>query len=402
MPTFIYHATTPEGQPTQGTVEAATLELAKAAVAERGFQGAMLTEQKPPAWFEIPVTLFNRVPEIEKVIFSRQLSVLVGAKVPLVQSLRTVANQTASEAMRKVVADLASEVEGGATLSAAMADHPKVFPAFASSLIESGETTGRLDEVLNYLADQQEKDHDLKKKVQGAMFYPAFILVGLVVVGTIMMVFVIPKLTSILTESGAKLPFATRLLISVSNFFASYIIALIILVAALIVGAQFALRVPEMRRKFDWFRLHLPIVGPIWQRLALVRFSRSMRTLLLGGVTVPESLRTAAYAAGNAYLRDVILKSAKDVEDGHSVSVTFAETRVVPKMVPQMMAVGEETGKLAEILGRLSDFYTREVDALVGGLVTVIEPVIIVVIGVAVGFMVSAIILPMYNLADQF
>ncbi len=402
MPTYIYHATDAAGNSVTGTVEAATFELAEAAVKDKGLVSPTLTEQKPPSFFEAPLRGWSRVRELDKVVFARQLSVLVGAQVPLVAALRTVANQTSSEAMRLVVVDLANEVEGGLSFSVAMGNHPKVFPEFASALVQSGETTGRLEEVLNYLADQQEKDHDLRKKIQGAMFYPAFILSGLVVVGIVMMVFVIPKLTGILTESGAKLPLATRVLISVSNFFASYIIGLLILVVVALLGARFALKLPEVRRRFDWMRLYLPVVGQIWRRLSLIRFCRSMRTLVLGGVPVPEALRTSAHAMGNAYLSGVVTRAAREVEDGASVSVTLSETKLIPKMVPQMMAVGEETGKLGEILGRLSDFYTREVDAEVAGLVTVIEPIIIVVIGVAVGFMVSAIILPMYNLANQF
>lgn len=349
-----------------------------------------------------PVKLLRRIPSLDKVVFARQLSVLIGAKVPLVSALRTVANQTASEAMRAVVSDLEREVEGGASLSQAMARHPDVFPDFTSNLVASGETTGRLDEVLNYLADQQEKDHDLKKKIQGAMFYPAFIVSGLIVVGIIMMVFVIPKLTTILTESGAKLPVATRVLISVSNFFVSYTIALVVLVVAAGIGLRYALKLPEFRRRYDYLRLRAPVFGGIWRRLALVRFSRSMRTLLEGGVDVPAALRTSAEVVGNAYLRDVIQKSAKDVADGRGISASFSSSKIIPRMVPQMMGVGEETGKLGEILGRLADFYTREIDAEVSGLVTVIEPAIIVVIGVAVGFMVAAIILPMYQLANQF
>lgn len=402
MPTFTYQATDEQGNAITGTVEAATLELAQAAVRDKGFADAVLTEQRQVSVFESPLRFWQHIPLTDKVIFSRQLSVLIGAKVPLVTALRTVGNQTASAPMREVVQDLAQEVEGGAPLSAAMSHHPKVFPEFASNLVASGESTGRLDEVLNYMADQQEKDYDLKKKVQGAMFYPAFIVSGLLVVGIIMMVFVIPKLTGILTESGGKLPFATRLLVGTSKFFVRYTIILIGLVVAALVGFRFSLRLPEVRRHFDHARLRAPVFGGITRRMALVRFSRSMRTLLDGGVDVPSALRTSADVVGNSYLRAVIKKSAQDVADGHGISASFSGVKVIPKMVPQMMSVGEETGKLGEILGRLAEFYTREIDAEVAGLVTVIEPIIIVIIGAAVGFMVAAIIMPMYQLANQF
>src|SRR5512142_2262364 len=217
MPRYDYTARDPQGNPIQGLVEAETVDIATDALKDRGLFVLSLEEHKESALeFEIP--FFNKIPIKELVIFSRQFSVLMGAKVPLVQALKTVAKQTNHPRLRRMVLDVANEVETGTSLSVAMAKHPKAFSSFFVNMIRSGETTGRLEDVMNYLADQMERDFDLMTKIKGAMIYPIFIIIGLVIVGFVMMVFVVPKLTATLKESGATLPWTTNLLIGTSSF----------------------------------------------------------------------------------------------------------------------------------------------------------------------------------------
>lgn len=402
MPLFSYKAQDKTGAAIQGTVEAASREIAETSLKDRGFSATSIEEKAAPALFSLELPFFSRVPIKDIVIFTRQFAVLAGAKVPMVQALRTVARQTANPRFQRIVAEAASEVEAGTALSVALAAHPEAFSAFFVNIIKSGETTGKLEDVMNYLADQMERDYDLMQKIKGAMTYPIFIMVGLVIVGFVMMAFVVPKLTGTLAESGAELPWTTKLLIGVSGFFASYAVHLVVAAVAAGFGFQYWVRTPEGKRIWDRLILSAPLFGPILQRIYIVRFTRSMQTLLTGGVDIPGSLEVVADIVGNAHYRRLIIETKKEVSDGHSITTVFQRDAIVPTMVPQMMGVGEETGRLSEVLSRLTDFYSRELQNRVQNLVSAIEPLIMIVMGLAVGIMVSAIILPMFNLAAAF
>lgn len=400
MPLYDYVGRNRSGQEVRGVVNADTEDLAVAALAERGILDASIAAHVREATVESLLERLRRVSRRDVVILSRQLSVLVSANVPLVQSLRALVGQTVNPRLREVVVAVADEVEAGAKLSDAMGQH-RVFSDFMVNMIRSGETSGRLAEVLEYLADQEEKDYDLTAKIRGAMMYPGFIIVGLSVVGFIMVTWVLPKLTDVLAETGAELPLSTRILIALSSFFRSYWWLVLLAVAAVVVGARMALRQPLGRALWDGFKIRMPVFGGLFKRIALVRFARSMETLLVGGVDEVTALGIAANVVGNATYKDLILRTQKEVEDGNSIVTVMSGNAAVPAMLSQMLAVGEETGRLQEVLRRLGDFYNREIENLVGSLVTLIEPLIMVVMGVAVGVMVAAVILPMYNIANS-
>lgn len=344
----------------------------------------------------------NRIPPRELVIFSRQLSVMISADVPIVQALKVLVRQTANHNLKTVVANLAADVEGGTKFSAALARYPDAFSDFFINIVRSGETTGKLDEVLDYLATQQERDYDLSSKIKGAMIYPAFILCGLIVVGIVMMIFVIPKLTDILQESGATLPLSTRILIGTSSIMKNYWWALLISLAGLIGGLRYLITFPLGRKYWDTLKIRLPVFGQLFRRIYMVRFTRGLSTLLTGGVEMVGSLKIAGAIVGNAVYRDLIAQTVREVEDGNPITTVFARSKEIPVMVTQMLGIGEQTGKIDAILARLTDFYTREIENMVRNLTTLMEPLIMLFMGVAVGIMVSAVILPMYNLAAQF
>lgn len=397
---FDYKAKTQDGKIVEGVVDAAHEEMAKGLVKERGFEPLSITAHKR-SLLTANITFLSRVSLKEVTIWARQLSVMVSANLPIVQALKTLANQATNPLMRTVLVECARDVEGGARLSQALGKHPKVFSNFFVHMVRSGETSGRLDEVLNYLADQQEKDYDLVTKIKGAMTYPIFILSGLFVVGFIMMTFVIPKLTAVIAESGAKLPWTTRLLIAVSGFMTKFWwVVLVLLVVALVAFFQM-LKTKRGRTLFDTAKLHIPIFGTLFSRIYLVRFCRSLSTLMVGGVPLAQSLAIVAEVVGNSVFKDMVLETAKAVRDGHPLTEIFSKRKAFPPMASEMLATGERTGKLEDILARLSTFYSREIDNLVTNMVSLIEPMIMVLMGLAVGVMVSAIILPMYNLANQ-
>ena len=401
MPLFSYKARDKENKVTEGLVEAETESGAAEILRERGLDILSLEEKKEIIGFLRYLKFLQRVSAKDIIIFSRQLSVMVSANVPIVQALRILVKQTTSNTLKSIVTGLADEVEGGAKLSSALSRHPEIFDDFFINIIRSGETSGKLDEVLEYLADQKEKDYDLMSKIRGAMIYPVFIVGGLIAVGVVMMIFVIPKLTSILIETGAELPLTTKALIATSNILSNYWWLILIILAGLIVGLKFYISVPAGRYRWDYIKIKLPVFGKLFQRIYLIRFTRSLSTLLKGGVDLLTSLRIVSGVVANAVYKDLIEKTAKEVEDGNPVSTVFIKSKEVPIMVSQMMAIGEQTGKIEEVLDRISDFYSRELSNLVNNLVTALEPLIMLVMGIAVGLMVVAVIVPMFNLANS-
>ncbi|MCG2701354.1 type II secretion system F family protein [Candidatus Parcubacteria bacterium] len=400
MPNFKYKALNRNGEVVGGLAEAVNQDKAAEALQEKEYSIIFIKEITVVGKIHIP--FINRIKAKDIAIFSRQFSVMMSANVAMVQSLRILVNQTANSKLKLVISEIAEDVDSGSKLSDAFAKRPKVFSNFYISVVKSGETSGKLDEVLNYLADEMEKDYDMMSKIRGAMIYPIFVFFGLSAVGVIMMVYVVPKLTDILTESGAELPFATKVLIGTSGLMSDYWWMIILILAGLAEGVRFYVSRPFGRKQLDFLKLKLPIFGKLFQRIYIVRFTRSMHTLIIGGVTIISSLKIAADVVDNRVYYDLIHQTIKEVEDGNSISSIFMKNKAVPIMVSQMISVGERTGKLDIILERLTDFYAREIDNIVSNLMTLMEPLIMIVIGAAVGMMVAAIILPMYNMAGQF
>jgi len=402
MPFFEYKAKNSQGQIFKGKVEAPSQGAVIQMLSEKEMFPLTIKTVRESKDFFANIDFLNKVGAKDLVLLSRQLSVMKSANLPIVQSLHILEKQTENPKLKVIVAEIADEVDGGAKLSQAMSNYPKVFSDFFISVVRSGETSGRLDEVLNYLADQQEKDYDLMSKIKGAMIYPAFIVGGLAVVGVIMMVFVVPKLTDILAETGQELPMATKLLIGTSKAMSHYWWLLLVGLVAVIFGFRSYIGTRHGGLLFDVLKIKMPIFGKLFQKIYLVRFTRSMATLLAGGVPLVDSLRVTSDIVGNKVYQDIIDRTVREVEDGNPVSTIFLQSKDVPAMVSRMMSVGEQTGYMDKVLEKLTDFYAREIDNLVTNLVSLIEPLIMVVLGVAVGVMVAAIIMPMYNMASGF
>ncbi len=401
MPIFSYKVKDARGAQLDGAVEAVDETQASEVLRERGYQVISVIAREEPSVGNMRFTFLQRVTPKDVVVFSRQLSVMVGASVAIVRALRTSARQTSNSKLRAIVLDIANEVEGGVRLSEAFNKHPRVFGSFYVNMIRSGETTGKLDDVLLYLAEQQEKDYDLRQRVRGAMTYPIFVLAMLFAVGTVMMIFVVPKLTAVLSESGVGLPVSTRILIAVSDVFVNFWYLIVGGVLGAVLGVRAAYRTPVGRRIFDGFVLRLPVFGSLLRRIYMTRITHSLSTLIEGGVDMVTSLKIVSGIVGNEVYRETLVRTVQEVAAGNSMTTVWKGNKAIPDMVTQMVAVGEESGKLQQVLERLTDFYTREVNASVANLSTAIEPIIMVVMGVAVGGLVSAIILPMYTLAQQ-
>ena len=400
MSLFSYEAKDLEGRALKGMIDAASHEAAVEILTDKGLTPITVEERKVNRFQFLFGNQLSRIKIKDIVVLSRQLSVMASATVPIVQALRILEKQTTNPKLKVIISEIADEVEGGAKFSSTLAKYPEVFSYFYINMVARGETSCKLDEVLNYLADEQEKNYDMISKIRGAMIYPAFILGGLLLVGAVMMIFVVPKLTSILVESGVALPLSTRILIGFSNFLRNFWWLFGMMLVGGGIGFRFGVKTPQGKHLWHLIQLKIPVVGTIYQNIYLVRFTRSMYTLIVGGVPLTRSLAIVSDVVGNAVFKDIIDQTIKEVEDGNSIATVFSQSKVIPSMVSQMMIVGEKTGRLEEVFKRLSDFYTREANNLVANLVTLLEPMVMLVMGVSVGFMVSAILLPMYRLSS--
>lgn len=399
MPYFRYKAKDQNKLDDEGIIQAASENVAANILTDQGYTILKLEEEKPTPW-ERFLSLFNRVKSKDLVIFTRQLAVIISATIPLVKGLRIIVKQTENTTLKEIISEAADDVEGGAKLSSALSRHPEVFSDFFINIVRSGETSGKLDEVLNFLADQQERDYDLQTKIKGEMFYPAFILVSLFIVGILMMVKVVPELTKVVAESGVEMPLATKMLIATSDFLVSFWWTLILAAVFLVVGYNYARHTEKGRHILDNLKLKIPVLGPLFQKVVFVRFASSLNTLNAGGVPLTRSLYIVSDVVDNYVYRDIILETAKEVEDGNSVASVFTQSALVPPMVSQMLSLGEKTGRIDEILAKIAQFYSREVENGISALVKLIEPIILLIIGLAVGVMIAAIILPIYSVAS--
>ncbi len=397
---FRYEATDNQGAKKIGLVEATNSQEAAALLKDNGLNLLSLQVTSVKKGFNIP--FLNRISLKDLVVFARQFSIMIGAGVAMVQALRILVNQTENPNLKKIIAEIADEVDGGAPLSDCLAKRPKVFSQFFISVIKSGERSGKLDDVLSYLADEIGKDYDMTSKIRGAMIYPAVVICAMFAIGLVMMIFVLPKLMDVLTETGTALPLATRILIGISNFLTGYWWIVLAFLVAAIFALRIVLKSKPGRIVFDGLILRVPVFGKLFQKILLVRFCRSMNTLLIGGVSIENSLSIAGDVVSNMTYQSLVEKTIRAVEDGNSISMVFLESSLVPKMVAYMMQVGEETGKLDLVFSKVAEFYSREVDNMLANMMSLLEPLVMILIGVGVGVMVAAVIMPMYSMVGNF
>ena len=396
MAVYTYKAKTKEHQTLSGTLESVSLDAAADSLMEKGLAIIALREYRLPIWSR-KVQPHRRVKSRDIVVFFRQLSVLISASVPIVQSMRVLTNQVSSPTLRRAIGEIANEVDAGAKLSVAMAKYPHVFSQLHRSLIQTGETSGKLDEIMDYLATQEENNYELMSRIKGSMAYPAVVVLLLLCVSVFVVVVIIPQLTQILTETGAELPLPTKILMGASDVIRSYWWAILIGLGVIIVSFVAAWRTPYGRWQFDNIILKTPIFGQLLQRVYLVRICRSLQTLIIGGVHVTRALTIVSGVVESPIYRQIIDSTVREVEDGNSITTVMARSPFIPPMVPQMMAIGEQTGKLDTILEKIADFYSREIDNLVRSMVSLIEPVVIIVIAMGIGFLLVAVLMPIYN-----
>ncbi len=396
---FFYRARNKEGQIKVGTVSASDQGRAEELLAENGLLIISLEEREDSVLERL--NPFGRmVRSKDLVMFSRQMATLISARVPILQALRILLDQITNKYLLTVLRDLISSVENGESLSLAMSKHGKVFGGVYVSLVKSGEASGTLDKSMLYLADQLEKDYELKRKVKGAMTYPIFVVTALGIVGILMFKFILPKLTAVLEEQGGELPVISKGLIAFSKFFDQFWWVIILGIAAAILLLRFYISTISGRYRWDRLKIHLPVIGDIFKKIYLSRFSRNLSTLVLGGIPIIKALQIVSDIVNNVIYRDIILESVAKIEAGKSISEGLSGHPEFPSLVTQMLKVGEQTAQLDDITAKLASFYEKEVDAKISTLTTLLEPIIIIILGIGVGLLVAGILLPIYNLAS--
>ena len=402
MRRYRYKAKNRNGEVVAGEVEASSALLAAKLVRQKGLVVFSLIplSQNP---LDLIAKLRDRITFGDLTVFTRQLATMINAGLPLTEALLILRSQSKAS-LQKVVGQVLADVEGGLALSSAMAKHPKIFTASYVALVRSGELGGLLDEVLVRLADNMEKEQEFRGKVRGALIYPAIIVVGMFIVGFIMMIFVIPRLLSLYTEFGARieLPLPTRVLIFVSGILTKFWPIFLILAGAVAYGYQMYRKTPKGRRKTDELLFKIPIWGELQRQVVLTELTRTMSLMVGAGVSILEGLTISAEVVSNSVMSDALKDVAKQVEKGFPVAYSFAKhPEAFPFLLSQMISVGEETGKMDEVLSKVSHIFEVESDQKVKALTSAIEPVIMIFLGVGVGFLVVAIILPIYNLTTQ-
>ncbi len=401
MAYFSYKARDPRGKSTTGFVEAPTKEAATRLLHDKQLFVIHLAESRGHEQ-SIGSVKLRRVGFGEIVNFTRQLATMVVAGLSLPEALSILRAQTPNPAFISVLNEIEHQIISGGNLGDALAKYPQHFSAIYIALVRAGESSGQLDQVLARLADSMESQRDFRSKVSGAMIYPVIIMIGMGIVVMIMMTVVIPKLTELYNDFGVDLPFATQLLISISQFFVHF--------WWLVLAAGFGGFYGFMKWKatkvgqyvVDTIMLSIPLFGELQKKIILVEFTRTLSMLISSGIRLLDALTILKDALDNVLFRNAIVEISKKVERGFPLGDTFAQYPVFPPIVSQMMKVGEETGKLDDTLLKLSKYFASESENLVKGLTTAIEPIIMVVLGVGVGFIVIAVITPIYNLTSQF
>jgi type IV pilus assembly protein PilC len=400
---FKYKARNKSGGLQTGFVEGVNREAAYNILTGNDLYILSLESATISHWYDPFINFFKKVGKKDVMIFTRQFAVLLGAKISLGDSLKNVQKQTSNLILKETVEEISSDVDSGLSLSQALERHGEIFSSFFISMIRSAEITGRVDEVVNYLADYLEKEYAFSSKIKGALTYPVIVFVLLFVVGGIMIGFVFPQLKPIFAESNVDLPFFTNVFLIAGDIIVKWWLILIIFLSMVVISIINYFKSAEGKIVFDEIVVKLPLFGNLFKKIHIARFAESASVLIKGGVPVAQALEITSHTVGSVVYRDIISDLASAVRQGVLLSNALEQNSTYfPTLISQMVAVGESTGQLDELLSRAGAFYTREAEEVIDNLVELIQPALMIVIGVAVGILFSAILLPIYGLVQVF
>ncbi len=398
MKRFTYKAKEKEtGKLVKGSIQAENEQTAGRLLIEQGYI--------PQSVVEEGTGLFGgkgRVTNKDRIMFTRQLSTLIGAGLPIATSLRTVTDQTQSKAMKVIVEEILTNVESGRTLYDSFAQYPDVFNGVYLALIRAGEMSGTLDLALKRLADQEEKDAAMMSKIKGALVYPAIILVVIIAVLAFMMIMVVPQVKNLYEDMGEELPGLTQFLVNISDFFGNFWWLVLLVIGAIVGVIWYAVKKTPIGRKVaDTFKLRVPIFGGLFRKLYVSRFARTAEMMLATGVPMLDSVKIAIDATSNTVVEEEYSKSLEIIKGGKPLSESLRERNYMLPLVPQMASIGEESGKIDEMLGKAAQVYENELDEQINSISTMIEPILMVIMAGLIGVVVGGTLLPIYSLVNK-
>lgn len=401
MPDFAYTAINKTGQRVSATIQAANAQAAGHLLKEQGLLPLEIKAQKNRGVF-LFLKSFSTISLNEKITFVENLAVMLKSGIPLMRAMQIQVKQTKNVRFNEVLVDIASQVESGKSLAEALGNRANVFSNIFISMVKVGELSGSLDKSLEYLTIQLHREADLRSKVKGAMIYPSVIVAAMVIIGVLMSIFVLPKLTSIFKEFGSQqLPLMTRVVIAVADFMSGNAVMVIISLIAAVAGIILFYRTPAGKKVFDWVFLKMFVIGPIVRKINLARFSRILSSLLKSGIPIVEALEVSGDSITSIPYRELVHKAASEVRMGKNLtdSLSVNET-LFPVLVVQMLRAGEESGTVEDMLGQLAVHFEEEVDTIMKNLSSIIEPLLLLFIGGIVGILAMALISPIYNISQ--
>ncbi len=399
MRTYIYHARDAGGKSVGGEIQAEDEAGATQILGKRDLTvvALKLTVERE---VQQKVTVGGKVKTQDLVVFTRQLATMMDAGLPLVQALSSLEEQTTNKNFKPVLRQVVEQVEQGQSFSQALAQHPKVFNDIYVNLIQAGEAGGLLSEILERLAAEQEASARLKRKVKSALMYPMIVSCVALVISLFLVLKVVPQFADIFKDLGGQLPAPTRILIQISNALQRYLLYVVVLVSAAVYGISRLKKTPWGVQRWDRIRIRLPVAGPLSKKIALTRFARTFSALTTSGVPILQTLRIAGHSTGNTILEFAAMGIIESIEKGDGIAVSMAKFPIFPPMLVRMVAAGEQTGRVDTMMQKLAEFYNEEVETTLSGLASLIEPILIVIIGVIVGSIVICMFLPVFKMSE--
>ncbi|MCK9378992.1 MAG: type II secretion system F family protein [Candidatus Moranbacteria bacterium] len=399
---FVFEAKDQTGKVKKGKVEAANKEAAIEALHQNNLTPFSVEREKEMNKILRDLrSSWDRVNQKELMIFFRQFATLIGAKVSIINSLSAVREQMENMVFRAVILEIINDIEDGMTLAESLEKHPEIFSALTVSTIRAGEVSGNLQKSVLYIADNIEKNYQLSAKIKGALFYPVFVIGAAVIIGFLSMIFVVPKLTQVIIDMGAEVPWYTHVIIVISHFFVNYWWAILVVVLGAIGGSMYYARTESGKRDWDYIVLKIPVIGKLSRYVYITRFASNFSMLLVGGIPIVQALVVVSEVVNNTIYQGIILRGADEVKSGGNISNIFSRSEYIPTIVSRMIKIGEETGEMDSSLNSIASFYEKETDNIVRNLTSLIEPVLIVFLGIGVAILVFAILLPIYNITGN-
>lgn len=399
---FNFKAKTQEGGYKEGIINANSEEAAIFVLQKNGLLPVYI--KKANEGNDILKTVlqyYDRVSEKEMSIFFRQLAILIEARVPIVISLTAIQEQTTNEFLSKVIGDMIHDLEDGMSFSSSMEKQKDVFSVLSINMIKAGETSGNLKKSIDHVADNIERNYNLATKVKSALIYPALVLIVFFIVAFLVVSFIVPNLVGVIKQLDAVIPWYTQIIIVISDFMEVYWWAVAIIIIGILSGVIYYIKTEEGKKEWDQVKIKLPIFGPLFRYIYITRFAENLAILLAGGIPIIKALTITSAVVNNIVYKKIFLEAAEEVKRGGNMSSVLRKNELIPSMVSHMVKIGEDSGQIDSVLLHVANFFEQEVEAITKNLSALIEPVLVVLIGLAVGFMAFAILMPIYNIAGQ-